>query len=110
LRPLVYNDPNNIIYDIDYATLVNRNILVVEDNKINQMITKKILKKNKMICFVIDNRMDIIKMAQERNFDAVLMDRIKGIETTLRIREFDDKLPIIALKAVTIDENLDNFY
>ena len=38
------------------------------------------------------------------------MPGISGIETTQRIREFDKKLPIMALTAVTIDENLDEFY
>ena len=38
------------------------------------------------------------------------MPGISGIETTQLIREFDNKIPIIALTAVTIDENLDEFY
>jgi hypothetical protein len=105
---------NNIRYEIDYAALENRLVLVVEDNKINQMITKKILEKNKMKCMVADNGMDAIKMVQEHNFDAVLMDihmpGISGIEATQKIREFDKQLPILALTAVTIDENLDDFY
>ena len=101
-------------YEIDYKALENVSILVVEDNKINQMITKKILEKNKMICLVADNGMDAIKMVQENNFEVILMDihmpGISGIETTQRIREFNKQIPIIALTAVTIDENLDEFY
>jgi signal transduction histidine kinase/ActR/RegA family two-component response regulator len=108
------NSQNNIVYDVDYAALEDRNVLVVEDNKINQMITKKILEKNKMKCLVADNGMDAIKMVQAHNFDVVLMDihmpGISGIEATQKIREFDKQLPIIALTAVTIDENLDDFY
>ena len=107
-------NPKNIIYDVDYIALENRNVLVVEDNKINQMITKKILEKNKMQCTVADNGMDAIKLVQENNFDIVLMDihmpGISGIEATQEIRKFNKMLPIIALTAVTIDENLDDFY
>jgi signal transduction histidine kinase/CheY-like chemotaxis protein len=103
-----------IAYDVDYAALENISILVVEDNKINQMITKKILEKNKMVCKVADNGMDAIKMVKENNFDVILMDihmpGISGIEATQKIREFDKDLPILALTAVTIDENLDDFY
>ncbi len=99
---------------VDYNALENVSILVVEDNKINQMITKKILEKNKLVCKVADNGMDAIKMVKENNFEIILMDihmpGISGIETTQRIREFDKQLPIIALTAVTIDENLDEFY
>ncbi|NND63812.1 MAG: response regulator [Flavobacteriaceae bacterium] len=107
-------NPQNIIYDVDYVALENRNILVVEDNKINQMITKKILEKNKMNCLVADNGTDAIKLVKENDFDVVLMDihmpGISGIEATHEIRKFNKNLPIIALTAVTIDENLDDFY
>lgn len=101
-------------FKVDYKALENVSILVVEDNKINQMITKKILEKNKLVCKVADNGMDAIKMVHENNFEVILMDihmpGISGIETTERIREFDKQIPIIALTAVTIDENLDEFY
>ena len=107
-------NPNKIIYDIDYKALENVQILVVEDNKINQMITKKILEKNKMICQVADNGMDAIKMVKENDFAVILMDihmpGISGIEATQKIRTFNKDIPIIALTAVTIDENLDDFY
>lgn len=107
--------PTTVVpFEVDYAALEGRNILVVEDNKINQMITKKILEKNKMNCLVADNGTDAIKLVQENNFDLVLMDihmpGISGIEATQEIRKFNEQLPIIALTAVTIDENLDEFY
>ena len=105
---------NKNAYEIDYKSLENVSILVVEDNKINQMITKKILEKHKLVCKVADNGLDAIKMVHENDFELILMDihmpGISGIETTERIREFDKQLPIIALTAVTIDENLDEFY
>jgi hypothetical protein len=105
---------SNKAYNIDYKSLEKISILVVEDNKINQMITKKILEKHKIICKVADNGLDAIKMVKENDFKLILMDihmpGISGIETTQLIREFDNKIPIIALTAVTIDENLDEFY
>ena len=107
-------NPKNIIYDVDYVALENRKVLVVEDNKINQMITKKILEKNKMACQVADNGMDAVKMVESQPFDVILMDihmpGISGIEATQKIRQFNKDTPIIALTAVTIDENLDDFY
>ena len=78
------------------------------------MITRKILEKNKMDCMVADNGMDAIKLVKENEFDVILMDihmpGISGIEATQKIRGFNKDLPIIALTAVTIDENLDDFY
>jgi CheY-like chemotaxis protein len=78
------------------------------------MITRKILEKNKIICQVADNGLDAIKLIETNNFDLVLMDihmpGISGIEATKKVRKFKPDLPIIALTAVTIDENLDEFY
>ena len=108
------NSEKKVISPIDYAALENKRVLIVEDNKINQMITKKILEKNKMNCMVADNGIDAIEIVKQNTFDVILMDihmpGISGIEATQRIREYDNELPIIALTAVTIDENLDEFY
>lgn len=105
---------NTIIYDIDYAALENRHILVVEDNKINQMITRKILEKNKMTCDTADNGEIAVDKARTEPYDLILMDihmpGISGIEATEQIRKFNKEIPILALTAVTIDENIDEFY
>jgi signal transduction histidine kinase len=99
---------------IDFDLFEDKHVLVVEDNKINQLITRKILEKNKIICQVADNGLDAIKLIENNNFDVVLMDihmpGISGIEATKKVRKFKPDLPIIALTAVTIDENLDEFY
>ncbi|MBA3986144.1 MAG: response regulator [Flavobacteriales bacterium] len=107
-------NPNASIYGVNYVALENLYILVVEDNKINQMITRKILEKNKMKCAVADNGEDAVSLVRENEYDLILMDihmpGISGIEATQQIREFKKQIPIIALTAVTIDENLDDFY
>jgi len=38
------------------------------------------------------------------------MPGISGIEATKEIRKFNSEIPIIALTAVTLDDNLDEFY
>ncbi len=113
---IVENEPAP---QIDESKLTNdimhdKRILVVEDNKINQMITRKILEKNKVICDVADNGTVAIEKVKNNDFDLILMDihmpGISGIEATVEIRKFDNEIPIIALTAVTLDENLDEFY
>lgn len=99
---------------IDYSVMVDKRVLVVEDNKINQLITRKILEKNKMICDVADNGDIAVNKVKNSEFDLVLMDihmpGISGIEATKLIREFNTEIPIVALTAVTLDDNLDEFY
>lgn len=99
--------PNN-------AIMHNKKILIVEDNKINQMITRKILEKHKVKCDVADDGNIAIEKTKSGDFDLILMDihmpGISGIEATIEIRKFDPSIPIIALTAVTLDENLDQFF
>ena len=90
--------------------LIGKKILVVEDNKINQMITKKMLEKKQIICQIIDNGEDAVEiLSKENDFDLVLMDvhlpGINGTIATEKIREFDNKKPIIALTAISLNEN-----
>lgn len=100
--------------EIDFNLFRNKKVLVVEDNKINQMITRKILEKERMICTVADNGVDAINLTKKQEFDVILMDihmpGISGIEATIDIRKTNTNIPILALTAVTIDENLDDFY
>lgn len=100
--------------EITNDIMEDKKILVVEDNKINQMITRKILEKNKVICDVADNGTTAIEKVKNNDFDLILMDihmpGISGIEATIEIRKFNHDIPIIALTAVTLDDNLDEFY
>ncbi len=100
--------------DINYDFLINKEVLIVEDNKINQMITKKILEKKQMICTVVDNGMDAVKYVKKGKYDVILMDihmpGISGIDATKKIREFNKEVPIIALTAVTLEESLEEFF
>lgn len=90
--------------------LEGKYILVVEDNKINQMVTKKMLENKGMKCKIIDNGEEAVELLKTDNdFDLVLMDvhlpGINGTIATQRIREFDIKKPIIALTAISLNEN-----
>ncbi|HEY9184224.1 MAG TPA: ATP-binding protein [Salegentibacter sp.] len=109
------NETSELPSTIDNTEVMKgKKILVVEDNKINQMITRKILEKNDIICDVADNGTDAIEKIKSEDFDLVLMDihmpGISGIEATAEIRKFNSNIPIIALTAVTLDDNLDEFY
>ncbi len=99
--------------NIEDVELSNIKILVVEDNKINQMITKKILNKMNLYCDVVDNGEEAVERVKQERYDVVLMDihmpGISGLEATKIIRTFDKELTIFALTAVTIDDKVHEF-
>ncbi|MBQ0788560.1 MAG: response regulator [Oceanihabitans sp.] len=98
------------ISEIELSTI---KILVVEDNKINQMITKKILNKMNLNCDIVDNGEDAVEQVRNTNYDVVLMDihmpGISGLEATKIIRGFKKDLTIFALTAVTLEDKMHEF-
>jgi len=76
---------------------------VVEDNKINQMVTKKIIQSSNMSCTIVDDGYAAIVALERERFDLILMDinmpLINGFDTTRKIREKGIDIPIIALTA-----------
>ncbi|MFT7187761.1 MAG: signal transduction histidine kinase [Sediminicola sp.] len=107
------DDINFQITEREYD-LTGLHILIVEDNKINQVITKKMLVKKEVTCDIASNGTDAIEMVRTNTYDAVLMDihmpGISGEEATIEIRKFNTVLPIIALTAISLDDSLESFY
>ena len=97
---------NNIKVDLSTGQIFK--ILVVEDNKINQTITKKIIEKYNCTCFIVDDGYQALDVLDKDVFDVILMDinmpLISGFETTRKIRYKGIQTPIIALTAFAKDE------
>ena len=91
------------------SDLNEKTILLVEDNKINQMITQKMLEKKGISCVILESGEEAIENAKNNQYDLILMDvhlpGISGTEATAAIRSFDTKTPIIALTAISLNEN-----
>lgn len=97
--------------DYDFKGL---HLMIVEDNKINQVITKKMLSKKEITSDIANNGEEAVTLAKENVYDAILMDihmpGISGEEATIQIRKFDQRTPIIALTAISLDDSLESFY
>jgi len=97
----------------DYE-LKGLHILIVEDNKINQVITKKMLSKKDITSDIANNGHEAIELAKANYYDAILMDihmpGISGDQATIEIRKFNDTTPIVALTAISLDDSLEAFY
>jgi signal transduction histidine kinase/CheY-like chemotaxis protein len=90
--------------------LEGKKVLIVEDNKINQMITRKMIEKKGMTADIIDNGEDAIEIIKNKNtYDLILMDvhlpGINGTIATKQIRKFNQTIPVIALTAISLHEN-----
>lgn len=90
-------------------------ILVVEDNKINQMLVVKVLKNYGFTIDVAENGLIALNKCEHQDFDIILMDlqmpEMDGYEATKKIRALSGnkkKVPIIAMTAHTIKGELEH--
>lgn len=94
--------------------LLDKKILVAEDNRINQTVTRKILEKNGVVCTIAENGQQAVTFASKEKFDLILMDLnmpVKnGFDACKEIRSMDDKIPIVALTAVEVEEVRNEIY
>jgi len=96
----------------------NESILLVEDNKVNKVVLRKMLQEigyNKIKTAA--NGLEALKLMENYNFDIILMDiqmpELDGIETVQIIREKEKKsgqhIPIIAITAYALKGDKEKF-
>ncbi|HBT08215.1 MAG TPA: hybrid sensor histidine kinase/response regulator, partial [Leeuwenhoekiella sp.] len=85
------------------ADLSNQRVLIVDDNKINRMVTRRVLERQHAEVFEAQNGEEALALTQKNHYDLILMDinmpGMNGYETTREIRAFEKEVPIIALTA-----------
>ncbi|MCR5579996.1 MAG: response regulator [Pseudobutyrivibrio sp.] len=88
-------------------------ILVVDDNPMNLSVIKGLLAATRMYIVTAASGEECIEKLREADYDIVLLDHMMpgmdGLETVAKIRERDDKIPVIALTANYIANGQD-FY
>jgi len=88
-----------------------RKILVAEDNKMNQTILEMLLEDTKFEIDFAEDGIVVLKMLKEKDYDLIFMDiqmpNMNGYEATAHIRLTDKKIPIIALSANVMKEDID---
>lgn len=99
---------------LDFSFLQDKNILLVEDNKINQLLTKKVFEKWNKKIEIAENGLIALEKINSIDFDIILMDiqmpEMVGNEVTELVRKLPgikSRVPIIALTAhATADEEI----
>lgn len=92
-------------------------ILLVEDNKVNQVVAKQMLKKLGYHYEIANDGFEALKKLKNKSFDLVLMDLqmpgIDGLKTTERIlsnKEISPSPRVIAMTANTFEEDKENCF
>jgi len=92
-------------------SLVGKRILVAEDNFINQEIILGLLENSKIIIDMAENGEEAIELYKKNNYTLILMDIqmpiLDGYEAAKVIRRTDQKIPIIAITASAMKEDVE---
>jgi PAS domain S-box-containing protein len=87
-------------------------ILLAEDNKVNQMVTLRMLEKLGYEADVANDGIEAVEMAQQQPYELILMDiqmpRMDGLEATRILREKLDGITspkIVGVSAHALEEN-----
>ncbi len=85
----------------------NMRILVAEDNQINMLVTRKLLKKWNVIPMEAFNGIEAMRIFNTHEFDVLLIDlempEMDGYEVIKEIRKTNKFIPIIAFTAAVYD-------
>ncbi|MBF0224312.1 MAG: response regulator [Desulfobacterales bacterium] len=98
VKNTLYNIPMKELNVLDeLKNIYGSSILLVEDNKINQLVAKEILEQAGMIVTVAENGIKALEAIQASLFDIVFMDMqmpiMDGYTATREIRKWEDGLP-----------------
>lgn len=103
---------------IDGSALKGKHILVVEDNRANQMFMSLVLKKFSITFEIANDGLEAIDCFKNKKYALILMDenmpRLNGIEATKRILKIENEknlihTPIVALTANALKGDRERF-
>lgn len=88
-----------------YERLKGKKALIVDDNNINQLVTKKVLEQYGIKNESASDGQQAVSAVKNNDYDFILMDInmpiMNGIDASIVIRKFDSITPIIALTATS---------
>jgi CheY-like chemotaxis protein len=89
----------------EMAQFGNLQVLIAEDNPVNTMVAKSILRKWNMEVTHAENGAIAVELASRCSYDLILMDLempvMDGWTAVNKIREFNKEIPIVALTAAS---------
>lgn len=108
LQRLLYGQEESKVLSLDVSQGLKGKVLLVEDNRVNQMVGKGLLAKHNIDVVIANDGLEAIEAYKKEKFDLVFMDinmpNMGGIEATQNIKQIMEQedhpvIPIIALTA-----------
>jgi CheY-like chemotaxis protein len=91
----------------------SKKVLIAEDNKVNQLIVSAMINKTRADIFMAENGLQAIALFEKHAPDLILMDiqmpEMDGLEACKKIRDIDKSVPIIALTANVLLEDVKEY-
>ncbi len=110
---MVQSDQSDTKKTSEHPFFKGQKVLLVEDNQVNIIVTKKFLEKWGLSVEVALNGIEAIEMVKASSYQIILMDLhmpvMDGIEATKEIRKFNETVPIIGLSADVMSHGLNQF-
>lgn len=115
--PLVVESPmeeSRILISNKSYNWKGKQILVAEDEELNWLFVREMLKQTGASVHRARDGFEVVEKTRELSPDAILMDikmpEMSGIEAARKIREFNDRVPIIAQTAFVMAEEKEESY
>jgi len=93
--------------------LRGKKILIAEDNEINQLVVQSMLESTHAALTIVNNGKQAVEAAEKEDFDLILMDiqmpEMDGVEAMLNISTFNKHIPIVALTANAMIDDVSNY-
>ncbi len=112
----IIDSSNNIVL-FSQENISSLRLLVAEDNKVNQLVILRVLKRLGCIADIANNGFEVLEALQKSTYDVILMDmqmpEMDGIEATQRIQDnynIENRPFIIAVTASALKEDRDRCF
>ena len=96
-------------HEVIFNAQLSKKLLLVEDDKVNQMVMKKMIEREGLSVSIAENGYDALSLCNQFEYDLILMDIqmpvMDGIEATRQIRmtsQYNRLTPIVALTAFAL--------
>lgn len=107
----IVNKESNLVVNeqttLDYETFEGKEVLVVDDSKLNLKVAENVLKNFKVSTETVTSGLECLSCVKSKKYDIIFMDimmpNMSGVEVLKKLREEKVNIPVIALTADAIE-------